>query len=380
MHAALPEHLTVGALVARHPETRNVLEKFGIDYCCGGDQTLDTAAEQKQVDPDRLRGAINEALAAGGDSETESNWLDAPPDKLVEHIEQRHHTYMKSALPRIEQLFETVLAAHGEQHGDTLQSARRVFASLKAEIEEHLWKEEHILFPYIRAAAAHAGGREEKPCLHCGTVENPVCQMRSEHDNAGHALEQLRRITSNYEPPEDACQRFRALYDELQTLEADLHEHIHLENNILFPRSIELEKAIEAAEHTGGHASTEAPEAPEGRQVDLPPAESIDLAERVEYADGSIVSRTLADSPSGTLTLFAFDAGQGLSEHSAPFDAIVQVIDGTAELTVGGRVVNAESGRTVVMPADVPHSLRAPQRCKILLIMFRSSEPGEKEE
>ena len=108
-------------------------------------------------------------------------------------------------------------------------------------------------------------------------------------------------------------------------------------------------------------------------QPKLPPAEAMELASLVAYADGSIVSRTLAENSAGTLTLFAFDAGQGLSEHSAPFDAVVQVLDGQADLIIGGRNVSATAGQIVVMPADIPHAVKAPQRFKMLLTMLREN-------
>jgi quercetin dioxygenase-like cupin family protein len=111
----------------------------------------------------------------------------------------------------------------------------------------------------------------------------------------------------------------------------------------------------------------------------LPPAQAVDLARLVDYAEGSIVSRTLAENPAGTLTLFAFDAGQGLSEHSTPFDAIVQVLDGETELTIGGKTVQAAAGQLVVMPADVPHAVKAPGRFKMLLTMLRATPGGSAE-
>jgi regulator of cell morphogenesis and NO signaling len=143
---------------------------------------------------------------------------------------------MKAQLPRLEAMLAKVLQAHGDRHGETLRAIARVFAPMKAELDGHLAKEEMILFPLIRRLAdgEHQG-------FHCGSVQNPIRVMLHEHDSAGDGLVHLRRLTNGYEAPEDACNTFRALYFELSELEADLHRHIHLENNILFPRAIALE-------------------------------------------------------------------------------------------------------------------------------------------
>jgi len=143
---------------------------------------------------------------------------------------------MKAQLPRLEAMLAKVPEAHGERHGETLRAVAAAFAPMKAELDGHLMKEEMILFPLIRRMA-----NGDLSAAHCGRVQNPIRVMLAEHDSAGDGLVELRRLTTGYVPPADACNTFRALYFELADMERDLHRHIHLENNILFPRVIELE-------------------------------------------------------------------------------------------------------------------------------------------
>ena len=140
-------------------------------------------------------------------------------------------------------LADKVYNAHKKNHGPMLSELNKIFENLRADIETHLLKEEQILFPMIKEIEAFAAGKGPKPVAHCGTVENPIRQMEAEHDAAGNLLAQMRKITQDYALPDDACESFKALYEGLQELEEDLHEHIHIENNILFPKSIVMEKA-----------------------------------------------------------------------------------------------------------------------------------------
>jgi regulator of cell morphogenesis and NO signaling len=237
MNTTIDTDTTVGDLIARHPEVRSVLDDFHMDYCCRGDRSLAEAARVAGVDLDPVRRALQEAIDLPAEGhEPHENWLEASLTRLIDHIERRHHTYMKTNLPRLRNLAAKVLEVHGPRHGDVLRPLLETFDGLKAEIEEHLFKEERILFPVVRQFEAHAGGGPE-PVFHCGSIDNPIRQMRHEHENAGAALERMRRLTSDYRVPDDACESFRALYEGLEALEDDLHQHIHLENNILFPKA-----------------------------------------------------------------------------------------------------------------------------------------------
>jgi regulator of cell morphogenesis and NO signaling len=234
---------TVRELVGQHPATQKVFEDFGIDYCCGGGKSLAEAAEESRSELPVLLAAIEEALAApaAAAGTAEKDWSAAPLQELIDHILQAHHAYMKEALPRIGNLTRKVLRAHGAKHGEMLRRVQDLCDALDAELNNHLLKEEAVLFPYIAAAEANRREGAESPVACFGSVRNPIRQMENEHEGAGQTLLEIRRVTGDFSLPEDACPTFRALYEELERMEADLHQHIHLENNILFPRAIAAE-------------------------------------------------------------------------------------------------------------------------------------------
>jgi regulator of cell morphogenesis and NO signaling len=234
---------TVRDLVGHHPQTRPVFEKHGIDYCCGGGKCLAEVASEHGLKLPALVDALEKTLQApaGKAAATDKDWYAARLGELVRHIVEVHHGYMKTALPRLRSLVPTVLKAHGAHHGDVLRQVQDLFNTLDAEISSHLMKEEQVLFPYIAAVEARVREGAPMPQAPFGSARNPIRQMEHEHESAGVTLAKLREVTHDYALPADACPTFRAMYEELQRMEADLHQHIHLENNILFPRAIVLE-------------------------------------------------------------------------------------------------------------------------------------------
>jgi regulator of cell morphogenesis and NO signaling len=243
MKIRLSENQTVGQFAVQYPAFRATLEQQGIDYCCGGKRTLQSAAKEAGLTLEQLESIVNQAAGRlENQDDSGQNWSQADLEDLADHIESRHHTYLKENLPRLGKLLQDVLRAHADRHGRLLSELSDRFAELENELVPHLAKEEQILFPYIRQIQQHRSRGQTPPPMHCGTVENPILQMEYEHDHAGQALLRMRQLTSDYRLPGDACAKFRALYEGLQELESDLHEHIHLENNILFPRAIALEK------------------------------------------------------------------------------------------------------------------------------------------
>jgi regulator of cell morphogenesis and NO signaling len=226
---------TVGQIAAESPAAVRVFEKYSIDFCCGGKIPVAEACSRKGLDPAVLLAEIDQAIQ--GPAEGQTDWLAASLPALIDHILNTHHAYMKTQLPRVAALLAKVLQAHSDRHGDMLRAVAAVYGPMKAELDGHLAKEEMVLFPLVRAldGGAKAGS------FHCGSVQNPIRVMWMEHDSAGEALAEMRRLTSDYTAPEDACNTFKALYFELADMERDLHRHIHLENNILFPRAIALE-------------------------------------------------------------------------------------------------------------------------------------------
>lgn len=242
MNLTINTNATVRDIVVKHPEIRMVLELYGIDYCCGGGKTLASAAAEAGASLQEVSEAMSQAISTNATTKQgdEYNWATASLIKLTDHVESKHHTYMKKVLPRLGDLFVKVLKAHGKAHSKMLLPLQAAFSELRNEIEPHLMKEEQILFPFIRKMDASVAATGQVPQIHCGSVQNPIQQMEAEHESAGAALARMRSVTDNYTLPDDACMTFAALFETLQEMEADLHEHIHLENNILFPRAVAM--------------------------------------------------------------------------------------------------------------------------------------------
>lgn len=235
--------MTVRDMVGRYPRTRTVFEEHGIDYCCGGSKCLAEVASEHDLPLPTLIAALKKAVNAppGKAEVTDKDWYVEPLGKLVNHIVTVHHRYMKTALPQLAAIVPRVLKAHGTHHGDVLCQVQDLFDALNTELSSHLMKEEQVLFPYIVALEMHVLDGAAKPQAPFGSVRNPIRQMEHEHESAGQVLVKLRKVTADYALPPDACPTFIAMYEELQRMEGDLHQHIHLENNILFPRAVELE-------------------------------------------------------------------------------------------------------------------------------------------
>jgi regulator of cell morphogenesis and NO signaling len=230
--------MTVADLVARHPAAVDVFERLGIDYCCGGRRALrDVLAERS------LKWATVAAEIEAARSTVQADAMQARSDgslsALTDHIVRRYHEKLRLELPRLTAMGQKVIQAHGERHPEVREVAM-VFAGLRAELESHMMKEEHVLFPFIELLESGAGATH--PML--GRMASPIAVMEAEHDNAGAALAELRSITSAYASPADACATFRGYYEGLAALERELHEHIHLENNVLFPRAQGLEAQV----------------------------------------------------------------------------------------------------------------------------------------
>lgn len=231
------EEKTVGELVAEAPLRANVFEKRQIDYCCNGRRTLEQVCAEKGIPVEDL---ITELEGQIPHQDGSLDWQSRPLTELATHILQRHHGYLRSALPSIALKMDRVVTVHGAAH-PFLAEVQSVFKDLSDELTSHMGKEEMVLFPHIVAMEAAQRTNTSAPVAPGGTVRNPIRMMEHEHDDAGRALSRIRELTSGHEPPEGACNTFRALYAQLAELEGDLHTHIHLENNILFPRAAALE-------------------------------------------------------------------------------------------------------------------------------------------
>lgn len=232
----------VGELVREHVARSRVLERFGIDYCCGGRRSLEKACAASGASLDEVCGELEKCDASTPDLDT-VDWSTAPLSELIDHIVASHHAYLREELPRLDGLIGRVVDAHGEQD-PRLTDVRNVFWALVSELNPHMMKEEQILFPIIKQLESVDTTGEAVSQFHCGSVNNPITAMEHEHDVAGQALRQLRELTDGFAPPEGACNTYRAMLAGLAELETDLHLHIHKENNILFPRAVKLEASL----------------------------------------------------------------------------------------------------------------------------------------
>ena len=213
----------VGQIAAEHPLATRVFARHGIDFCCGGGKPLGEVCTQRGLDAATVLAEIERELVAP--SATEVRWDQAPLGELVAHILAAFHKPLEEELPRLEAMARKVVDVHRDKQPEMLPELLSVYLGLKAELEQHMAKEEQILFPMIqRGQGAMAAG--------------PIAVMEHEHDSAGGALRRLRELTSGYEVPAEACNTWRALWHGLAALEVSLHQHIHLENNILFPRAL----------------------------------------------------------------------------------------------------------------------------------------------
>lgn len=230
------DQTTVGDIVAADFRTAAVFESFGIDFCCGGRYAFADACRQAAADPAAVRHALD-ALPPVAD--LHDDVTSAPLEQLIEHIVETHHAYVRSALPLIAHYLEKLVEVHGARH-PKLARIRAVFHDLRADFEQHLIKEEQVLFPYIRdlATTSRPCGVSQSPF---GTVENPIRMLEREHLAAGDEMHAIRELTHGYEVPADGCRTYEVCMAELLWFERDLHRHVHLENNVLFPRAIQLE-------------------------------------------------------------------------------------------------------------------------------------------
>jgi len=235
----ITEEKTVGELAAQVPGAARVFEKYHIDYCCGGKHPVGTACRERGIALQTLAQELEHAVTPKAEA-NELDWNTASLRDLIGHILLRHHAFLRCELPRIAELFAQVVCAHGERQPALFQ-VREIFTALREELESHMMKEELILFPAIgKLEAAAARGERASLC----SIEHPVARMQHEHEVAGRAVAEMRHLTRDYAIPEEACDVYRALFAALVGLESDLHRHIHLENNILFPRAATLETTV----------------------------------------------------------------------------------------------------------------------------------------
>ena len=229
---------TVSQIALEMPFTTKVFENYKIDFCCGGNKNFSEACHNAGANPDTV---IKEISALENIENQELSWLNTASLKdLIKHLEETHHVFTRDEIKNLEPLMAKVASKHGENHPELFE-LQKLFTELGDDLLQHLLKEEQMLFPYV-ISLERVRGTNQILMPPFGTVKNPVRMMSMEHDMAGDILKKMREISADYKIPADVCLSFTALYTHLEAFEKDLHQHIHLENNLLFPQAIKLEE------------------------------------------------------------------------------------------------------------------------------------------
>lgn len=231
---------TIGEIVADDFRSAAVFKKYGIDFCCKGNRSIEDACEAKKINPEDIYRDLENVASTTGQNTDFTSW---PLDLLADYVEKVHHRYIGEKTPALLQFLNKIAKVHGGRHPELFE-VYELFEESAKDLAAHLKKEELILFPFIRKMvnAEREGSALEAP--HFGTVENPVEMMKDEHSAEGERFEKIAKRTNGYTTPEDACSTYNVAFRMLEEFENDLHKHIHLENNILFPKAIELEKKL----------------------------------------------------------------------------------------------------------------------------------------
>ena len=231
---------TVREIAIEMPGATRVFERMGIDYCCGGARPLAEACRTAGITVAELHRSLEQFEAASQPPAGLKDWQVENLTSLITYIKDKHHIFTREELDGLEPLLEKVCSVYGEKRPELFE-IQALFRELKRELLLHMMKEENVLFPYITQMETAISDLLPAPVPMFGTVQNPVRMMMTEHDGAGEVLRRIRRLSNDFNPPADACVSYQTLYRRLDEFEQDLHQHIHLENNILFPRAVEME-------------------------------------------------------------------------------------------------------------------------------------------
>jgi regulator of cell morphogenesis and NO signaling len=234
--------LTISEIVTKNYKSAAIFEKYGLDFCCHGKRSISEACKEKGISTEEVLARLEEINEGNSDINREqyNHW---ELDFLADYIVNVHHKYVRNMIPVIAAHAEKVSSKHGQNHPELISIANN-FSVVYKDLKQHMMKEEQLLFPYIKylVEVKTIAGKPEQPFF--GTIKNPVRMMEAEHESAGSLLAEIGILTNNYTPPDDACNTLRVYFRELKEFEEDLHKHVHLENNILFPHSVELENKL----------------------------------------------------------------------------------------------------------------------------------------
>lgn len=231
----------IGQFVAEDFRTAAVFTSYGIDFCCRGHRTVEEVCDKNNIDSNELLDQLNKVLNASSNQSIDyKSW---PLDLLIDYIEKKHHRYVEEKVPVLLQFLNKLCKVHGDRHPE-LFKINELFTASAGELAAHMKKEELILFPFVKKMVKATTSQQPIEAPGFGTVENPIAMMMQEHDNEGVRFREIAALTNNYNPPIDACNTYKVTFAMLDEFEKDLHLHIHLENNILFPEAAKLEKAF----------------------------------------------------------------------------------------------------------------------------------------
>lgn len=232
------QSMIVGDIVAMDFRAAAVFDRFGIDFCCGGRQSVSDACERARVDVSDVVDALGAIASGAADADDPAKW---PAGRLIDHIVEKHHGYIRQAVPTLRGFLAKLETVHGQRHPE-LARVNAAFDEVATELEQHMMKEEHVLFPYVRQLAEVDAAGAVMPPSPFGTVGNPIRMMEHEHQAVADEMREIRGLTDGYQAPADGCATYRVAMAELNRFETDLHRHVHLENNVLFPSAIAMER------------------------------------------------------------------------------------------------------------------------------------------
>ncbi|MAP55063.1 iron-sulfur cluster repair di-iron protein [Altibacter sp.] len=233
---------TVAEIVTENIKASHVFKKYNIDFCCGGGVTIEKACEKKGIAYETLKNDLLHLDSSVEDSNDYNNWK---LPFLIDYIVNIHHQYVEENLPLLLMYASKVAKVHGHHYSEVIEIDRLV-REIASELAAHMKKEELILFPFIKQMVRAEKEGTPLPNRNFGTVDNPIKMMEHEHEEVGQLFREIAQLTNEYTPPSGACNTFKALYDKLNEFEQDLHTHIHLENNILHPKALQLEQRLQS--------------------------------------------------------------------------------------------------------------------------------------
>ena len=231
---------TLSEIVIENFKYAEIFEKYGLDFCCNGNVNYSEACKNKGVDENKLAEELTRLNESRNEKENYENWQ---LDFLVDYIINNHHHYIVESIPKVNEHLKKIVEKHGGKHPE-LKDINESFSIVYKDLQLHMMKEEKILFPYIKHMVLVQEGNAKNEVPYFGTVKNPIQMMEEEHANVGDIFKNIRKLSNNYKVPADGCTTFNMTMNELKEFEEDLHKHIHLENNILFPKSVVMEKEI----------------------------------------------------------------------------------------------------------------------------------------